>query len=59
MQYLRKYLLSQMLAGEILNEDIVLTDGDHVHILTGNYACQEMIGQVTNEETIENYAEDS
>lgn len=59
LQYLRKFLLSQMLAGEILNEDIVLTDGDHVHILTGNYACQEMIGQVTNEETIENYAEDS
>ncbi len=58
-QYMRKYLRSQMVAGEVLDEEIVLTDGDHIHILTGSYACQEMIGQVTNEETIENYAEDS
>ena len=56
---LRIYLQSQMVAGEGLDEEIVFTDSDHVHILTGSYACQEMIGQVMNEETIEYYAEDS
>lgn len=58
-KYLRMYLQSQMVAGEVLDEEIVFTDSDHVHILTGSYACQEMIGQVMNEETFEHYAEDS
>lgn len=54
----KRYLLQQMTAGQILNESSeVTTDGD-VCILTGKYACLEMIGQVKYEELMYSYGEE-
>lgn len=58
-QYARDYLLSQMIAGEILNESLICNMSGGVCELNGVYACHEMIGQVKCEETIEQYAEDN
>lgn len=47
-----KYLKAQMIAGQVLDTktDILSTDG--CYLLEGTYACNEMIGQVMNEERI-------
>ena len=47
------YLRGQMVAGSILDRrDDLLHEGG-VFRLTGEYACQEMIGRVRSEEMIE------
>ena len=58
-QYARMYLQTQMIAGEILNEDLVWNISDQICMLTGSYACQEMIGQVKSEEIVNHHAEDN
>ena len=54
----QKQLLSQMTAGQILDEVTLLHIRDGVCCLTGEYACHEMIGRVKCEETVEGYAQD-
>lgn len=51
----RRYLLSQMVAGQILNSQITVSSDDELYRLQGKYACHEMIGQVKNEEIIAPY----
>lgn len=54
----REYLLKQMAAGQILNASTAIkTDGD-VCVLSGEYACLEMIGQVKYEELMYDYGEE-
>ena len=55
--FAKQYLVSQMVAGQILKktEDIVSDDGSLY--LTGNYACLEMIGVMRSEENIKPYGE--
>ena len=57
--YARKYLHTQMIAGEILEEKLTWDSNDGVQRLYAIYACQEMIGQAKNEETFDQYAEDN
>lgn len=54
----QKYLLTQMAAGQILNEWTVTDTEADVCILTGKYACLEMIGQVKYEELMYGYGEE-
>ncbi len=55
--FAKDYLLSQMVAGQVLKktEDIASDDGSLY--LTGNYACLEMIGVMRSEENIKPYGE--
>ena len=48
----RDYLKSQMIAGTILTQSHELVQEDGRIILTGRYACQEMIGQFRKEEIV-------
>ena len=57
--YMREYLLSQMVAGQILDQSLTLEYSFDGCILLGEFACHEMIGQVKHEELIEQYAEDN
>ena len=57
-QYARSYLLSQMIAGEILDESLTWNKSNGHCELSGRYACHEMIGQVKYEEILEQYAKD-
>lgn len=50
--YSEDYLLGQMIAGQILDAESLLRLQSGTCILTGQYACQEMIGQVVSEEII-------
>ena len=50
--YSRLYLKKQMVAGTILTENMELVQEQGQFILTGQYACQEMIGQFRKEEII-------
>ena len=50
MAYARSYIRQQMIAGEILSEDTHLEMNDGIHVLTGYYSCNELIGQVKYEE---------
>ena len=43
--FARKYLKSQMVSGEILGEDLQWEENDAMQIMTGSYACHEMIGR--------------
>ena len=52
-------LQANMVAGEILNESVQTEMLDEVCVLTGEYSCHEMIGQVKYEEIIERNAEDN
>ena len=54
----KDYLLSQMVAGQILDESIVIDSTDNAGILYGTYACLEMIGQVKHEEILFAYGEE-
>lgn len=47
------YTVSQMVAGQILSEQTEIHSTDSLITLTGNYTCQEMIGQVRYEEILE------
>ena len=48
-----KYIASQMVAGKILSERVDLMCSNDLCTLSGNYTCQEMIGQVRDEEILE------
>ena len=56
---LREQLLTQLIAGEILDESLRFENADGVCRLLGEYACHEMIGRVKCEEIVERYAEDN
>ena len=58
-EYARKYLHTQMIAGQILEEKLTYDSDEGVCKLQAIYACQEMIGQAKNEETFDRYAEDN
>ena len=55
--YATQYVTQQMLAGQILHAEQTLTGGTDFCQLIGIYACEEMIGKVKYEETINTYAE--
>lgn len=48
----RKYLKCQMIAGSILTESYEISQTEEMIVLTGHYACREMIGQFRKEEII-------
>lgn len=48
-QYAREYLSDQMVSGKIVKEVLQQVDLDDVSILTGTYACHEMIGRQKHE----------
>ena len=48
-----RYLQSQMVAGQILKQDIQTDITDDVCYLNGRFSCVEMIGQVKEEEIIQ------
>ena len=58
-QSARTYVCSQMIAGEILSEDIQWNCYDEICVFVGIYSCHEMIGQVKYEEIWEKNAEDN
>lgn len=51
-QYAREYLLSQMIAGNILDETLDWHASSGLYELTGRYACHEMIGLEKHEEIL-------
>ena len=51
-QTAQNYLLSQMVAGQILDSDISIQTQSGVHHLIGHYSCREEIGQIRSEEKI-------
>ena len=51
----RSYLSEQMIAGSILSSDISVQTQDGVFVLTGEYACLEMIGREQAEEIVTPY----
>lgn len=59
MQFARSYLQQQMIAGEIMSEETYFEKVDGAYVLTGEYSCNEMIGQVKYEENIGQNAEDN
>lgn len=52
-----EYLVNQMIAGEIVTADTSVQISDGLCLVEGRYLCNEMIGQVRNEETIHKYGE--
>ncbi len=46
------YLQTQMIAGQILDQEIKIDNLDGIYCLYGQFSCLEMIGQVKNEEII-------
>lgn len=48
-----QYLVDSMLAGEILSAQMYTQYANGVYFLEGEYGCVEMIGQIYNEEIIE------
>lgn len=48
----RSYIHQQMIAGEILSEEVQLYSNKDVLTLKGEYSCREMIGQVMHEEIL-------
>ena len=48
----RDYLLGEMTAGTILNAKEEIKQGDGCWILSGRYACTELIGQLREEEIV-------
>lgn len=55
----RTYLTSQMIAGSVLQEETQIQMLDDACLLTGQYACLEMIGQIQYEEIITQYGKNS
>ena len=53
----RTYLLSKMISGQILQEDVVLRQQGDVFALFGRYICSEMIGRVQHEGLYGKYGE--
>lgn len=54
-QYARSYLESQMIGGKVLQGDFQTTETQEVYRLTGQYICDEMIGQTRSEESVHHY----
>ena len=52
-----EYLLDQMVAGEIVSTDTSMQITGDLCLLQGRYICVEMIGQIKNEETIDEYGD--
>lgn len=52
-----EYLLDQMVAGEIVSTDTSMQITGDLCLLQGHYICVEMIGQIKNEETIDEYGD--
>lgn len=52
--YSTDYLIEQMLSGEIIKQTITGLCQEEIYIAKSNYACNEMIGQVRNEEILHN-----
>ncbi len=50
--FAREYLSEQMIAGAILSADETVMSDGATGMLTGRYACEEMIGRVQKEEII-------
>ncbi len=55
--YAEQYLNKQMIAGQILRQDISFSDGEDVYCLIGNYNCLEMIGKEVSEEFLQKHGE--
>ena len=53
-----EYLISQMISGRILRDNVTTQQRAGACVLTGEYVCSEMIGRVQNEEIINKYGED-
>lgn len=53
------YLLSQMVSGQILDSDVLFTHREDHSVLSGSYACSEMIGQILYEERFQEYGENN
>ena len=47
-----QYLLSQMVAGRIIQQEVSVVEAEDVSVLEGQYACEEMIGQLRSEEIV-------
>jgi len=53
------YLQSQMVAGQILRADQIIQHQEDYSVLTGSYACSEMIGQILYEERFQSNGENN
>ena len=53
-----EYLKKLMVAGTIISEDIKITETGTLFLLSGRYACTEMIGQIKFEESTNAYGYD-
>ena len=51
-QWAREYLLSKMIAGDILQESHIWNTGDDYYEFIGTYACHEMIALEKYEENV-------
>lgn len=58
-RFAQDYVKTQMISGVLLDEELQWELSDDVCVLTGEYACHEMIGQVKYEENLAKNAEDS
>ncbi len=56
-EHAHEYLLSQMISGKILRDNMITQYRTGVCLLTGEFVCSEMIGRVQNEEIIDKYGE--
>ena len=54
-QFARTYLERHMIAGQVGEGNYQITESDGTLHLTGQYVCDEMIGQTRNEEIIKDY----
>lgn len=54
-QFAASYLLQIMQAGQILHEDVMLTQSETIYRLDGTYGCHEMIGRSRPEENLPEY----
>lgn len=52
LQFARSYLLGQMTAGQILSAEQSAVRAGEIYVLSGSYACNEMIGRERSEESI-------
>ena len=48
-----------MVSGQILDSDVLFTHREDHSVLSGSYACSEMIGQILYEERFQEYGENN
>lgn len=53
------YLLSQIVSGKVLYEDVSVEQGESLHILHGRYLCSEMIGRTQIEGILDHYGKNN